>query len=1138
MDNDGDLDVISSSIRNSIAWQENIDGLGNFGNIRIITDELDGITSISIADIDNDNDMDIISSSSIDGKIAWHENLGLGNFTSHLVGSGYSSANIVKCGDINGDGFLDIVANTINGRIAWFRNIDGMGNFANPSTIGSNLSEVTSIDVKDADGDGDNDVVVTSSLEDQFMKVVLYKNLSGQGSFGPLQVLLNEAPENNYSIFTRVLFQDIDNDGDNDILFSANNKLFTLLNAGSGTYTTFNTIHSGYIRDRIVDFYAKDMDDDGDLDIVAAIRIWHEPDKVIWFENDSTHSYTTSTVIQFSTYNGINSFKIDDINGDSSNDIVTGNGSYNYLVWYKDYTTIKILGKYCYSPYRLNAADFDNDGDLDFISAVDGDKLVWYENIDGEGTTGLQKVITYDDSIVQSFALGDIDGDGYIDIAVDLKWFKNDGDGNFTARTYPDDNPNVGSILFIEDVDNDGKNDLITLNLVQSQNTNLGWHRNLDGLGDFGPRQVIPTPNGYAINNIIFTDIDADGDKDIVFSGGKIGIIKNLDGAGTFATTAQIEHNHPCNAIFCVDMDGDGDLDILADDIVVSPIGSERGVGWFKNTDGLGNFSFSPQFVGDSYIIGAFPVDLDNDGDLDVVSRKRYGYDSYDTLWLENLTGLGIFGQPITLFVTAESNNTNKIVDVNNDGNLDILYSSATEKNEVSWFKNNGLSLNKITGTVRFDSNNNGCDTNDNPMSNVQIVTQSSNNETYSTFTSNNGYYQIYVSDPGEYITSVATALPNYFNYNPDLYNTNFVGINNVQALNFCITPNQTINDLEVTVYPTTEARPGFTSSYLVAYHNRGTTQLSGSARLQFDSSKMSYLSSLPEVSSQTSGELTFNFTNIQPFETKIVRVNFQIFTPPTVNLDDVISFTGIINPIDNDATPDNNIFNLNQTVIGSYDPNDINVLEGESIFIDEVNNYLHYVIRFQNTGTASAINVLVTNTLDDNLDWDSIRIDGISHNNYISIRNGNQISFVFNSIYLPYQAANELGSQGFICYKIKPKNNSEVGDFFRNNAQIYFDYNPAIHTNTVSTEIINPLSNPDFVNSRLSLYPNPTTGIIHLATNFEIKNLTIYTIYGQKVIVDHKNNEIDISDYSAGIYFIEVEDSSGKKITKKVLKK
>src|SRR5690606_17553053 len=148
----------SSSIRNSIAWQENIDGLGNFGNIRIITDELDGITSISIADIDNDNDMDIISSSSIDGKIAWHENLGLGNFTSHLVGSGYSSANIVKCGDINGDGFLDIVANTINGRIAWFRNIDGMGNFANPSTIGSNLSEVTSIDVKDADGDGDNDV--------------------------------------------------------------------------------------------------------------------------------------------------------------------------------------------------------------------------------------------------------------------------------------------------------------------------------------------------------------------------------------------------------------------------------------------------------------------------------------------------------------------------------------------------------------------------------------------------------------------------------------------------------------------------------------------------------------------------------------------------------------------------------------------------------------------------------------------------------------------------------------------------------------------------------------------------------------------------------------------------------------------
>lgn len=1132
MDNDGDLDVISSSNTTSIAWQENIDGLGNFGNIRIITDELDGITSISIADIDNDNDMDIISSSSIDGKIAWHENIGQGNFTAHIVGFGLGSAKVAKAADIDGDGYLDIVANTIQGRVEWYRNMDGFGNFSSPTIIGSGLSDITSIDVNDVDGDGDIDVVITSSLYNQFMKVGLFENTSGQGNFSSFQVLLNEAPEYNYSIVTKVLFEDVDDDGDGDILFSANNKLFTLLNNGSGEYTTVNTIHSSYLRNRFMDFYFKDMDGDGDLDIVAALRIWMGNDAVIWFENDSFHLYNTYHTIQNFTVDQIMSFKIDDIDGDSIMDIVTGNNSTNYLVWYKSYTTIKLLGKYCYSPGNVKTADLDNDGDLDVITTVNGNfKLVWYENIDGEGTMGLQKVITFSDNCYR-FDIDDIDGDGFPDIVIDGKWFKNNGLGSFTINTYADATPGSETGLFIEDVDNDGYNDLFSSD-NSSGNSTIGWYKNLNGLGNFGPRQTILSQTGVTVGEIFFTDIDSDGDKDIVFSGGKIGIIKNLDGAGTFATSAQIAYSYTCYNIFCVDMDGDGDLDILADNISV--YSGEQGVGWLKNINGLGTFSIWVQLVGDSAIKGAFPADIDNDGDLDVISNERFGT---NTKWVENLTGVGVFSQPKNLLINSESNKTNYAADINNDGKLDVLYSNNTGNNAISWFKNNGLSLNKISGTVRLDLNENGCDVNDNPMQNVKIVTQTTNNETYSTYTSNNGYYQFYVSEPGSYTTSIASTLPNYFNFSPNSYNTDFVGINNTQTLNFCVTANQTINDLDVAIYPIDESRPGFRSGYTIVYHNKGTTQLSGNVKLLFDASKMNFLSSVPTISSQSVGELTFDFTNINPFATRIIKVYFQIFTPPTVNLEDVLSFTGTINPVENDATPNDNIFNLNQTVIGSYDPNDINVLEGESIFADEINNYLHYVIRFQNTGTASAINVLVTNTLDDNLDWDSLEIDGISHNNYISIRNGNQISFVFNGIYLPYMAANELGSQGFICYKIKPKSNSEVGDFFRNNAQIYFDYNPAIHTNTVSTEIINPLSNPDFVNSRLSLYPNPTTGIIYLATNFEIKNLSIYTIYGQKITVDHKNNEIDISDYSAGIYFIEVEDSSGKKITKKVLKK
>lgn len=1140
IDNDGDLDMISSSDTNYIVWQENLDGQGNYGNIHIISDQLNGITSISLADIDNDSDMDIVSSSrnvvsgsGTYGAIAWHKNIGQGNFTSHVLIENLTGAYYAKAADMDGDGDLDIAANTNGGNLAWFKNTNGLGNFSTPFSIASTgLALVTSFDIADADGDGDNDVVVTSSLIDQYMKAGLFINTNGQGSFGPFQLLRNEAPEINYSIRTQVLFQDLDADGDNDILFSANNRLIGLTNSGTGSYTTANTIYSTYIRDRFMDFNLKDMDDDGDLDVVGAMRKWQAYDRVVWFENDSNHTYTTNHIIQEFTSDDIMSFKIADLDGDNIKDIVTGNHNDNYLVWYKNYTTIKALGKNCYDPGNVQTADLDNDGDLDFVTTARyGNKLVWYKNTDGAGSTGLQKVITFSD-YCGGYKLGDIDGNGSIDIAMDGKWYRNDGSGNFTPNVYVDTYSDNMSQVFIEDVDNDGHNDLIAVDNLSNGVAVIGWYKNLDGLGNFGPRQSIQSFY-FSINKIVFTDIDADGDKDIIFSGGKIGIIKNLDGAGTFNTSFETVYSYSSGILFCVDMDGDGDKDILTHEIYVN---SDYVVAWFKNTNGLGSFSSYPQLASYSSLSGVFPADMDNDGDLDLLTNERYGK---NTLWLENLTGLGVFGQPMTLIVNPESNNTNNAVDVDNDGKIDVLYSTTfSGNNAVSWFKNNGLSLNKITGTVKLDLNHNGCDTADNPMPNVKVVTQTSNNNTYSTFTSSNGYYQFYLEEPGNYTTSVATTLPSYFTVSPNSQNTNFVGINNVQAVNFCVTDNQTVNDLDVAIYPYTEARPGFTNSYVISYHNKGTTQLSGNVKLQFDAAKLALTASNPAVTSQTTNELTYNFTNMNPFETRMIRVVFQTFAPPVVNLGDILNFTGTINPIASDATPTDNVFQLHQTVIGSYDPNDINVLEGESILVDETDNYLHYVIRFQNTGTASAINVTVTNTLDDDLDWDTLQIDGISHNNYISIRNGNQISFVFKSIYLPHSLANEAASQGFICYKIKPKNNAAAGDLFHNNAQIYFDYNSAIHTNTVVTEVIDLLSNQDFENNKAALYPNPTNGKVYISANFDIKSSAVYNMYGQKIGGTQNNIEIDLSGYSAGMYFIKIEDTAGKTITKKILKR
>jgi len=786
-DNDGDLDVISSS-EGFIVWQENLDGLGNFGNTRLISDQIKGITSISVADIDNDGDMDVVSSShdyrqpgvaTYNGIIAWHENLGNGTFALHIVAENLSSADYVKAGDMDGDGDLDIVANTNTGHLAWYKNTNGLGNFSTAITITTSLAIIKSFDIGDADGDGDNDIAVTSSSTvNNYMRVGLLKNTNGQGSFSAFQLLRNEPAEEDYPIVTKVLFQDIDNDGDKDIVFSANFRLIVMVNSGSGTYVA-NVVYTTGLRDGFYDLSLKDMDNDGDLDLVAAMTVSHNF-RLMWFENDGT-PYSTSHVIEnYTSRSSISSFKIDDIDGDGELDVVVGNSSSTSLVWFKSFVTRKALGRLCNYPSEFQVADLDNDGDLDFITNVSGTTLVWYENIDGMGTHSLQKVISFSHNF-SGYKLGDIDGDGIIDIVTDGKWFKNDGNANFTANTYPDYYDANDSMVFIEDVDNDGHNDIIAVDNTSNGNVVMGWYKNMDGLGNFGTRQSIISISDHGINKIVFADIDGDGDKDIVFSGSTLGIIKNLDGNGTFSSTYQRVYLYGCSDIFCVDIDNDGHLDILG-----KTENSYNGVGWFKNFDGLGNFGNNPQIINSS-VSRVFPADMDNDGDLDIVTNYMN-----HTAWMENLNGLGAFGQPKILVQNPETNHTNNVADIDNDGRLDILYASSWGKNAVAWYKNNGLSLNKITGTVKLDINNNGCDIADNPMANVKVISSSEDGDAYSTFTSSNGYYQIYVDTPGNYTTSVDSTLPSYFTVDPSSQNTNFTANSGVQTVNFCVTPNQT----------------------------------------------------------------------------------------------------------------------------------------------------------------------------------------------------------------------------------------------------------------------------------------------------------------------------------------------------------
>ncbi len=245
---------------------------------------------------------------------------------------------------------------------------------------------------------------------------------------------------------------------------------------------------------------------------------------------------------------------------------------------------------------------------------------------------------------------------------------------------------------------------------------------------------------------------------------------------------------------------------------------------------------------------------------------------------------------------------------------------------------------------------------------------------------------------------------------------------------------------------------------------------------------------------------------------------------------------TATINPVTGDETEDDNVFILEQTNIGSYDPNDIAVLEGDEIFIEDAGKYLHYLIRFQNTGTASAINIRVEHILDSKLDWTTMQLESLSHTGRVEITNETDVSFIFDNINLADSTNDEPNSHGYIAFKIKPKADVEVGDVFSAIADIYFDFNPPIITNTVTTEIFAPLSVEEFNTQSIKLFPNPAKRKLEITSNQIIDKLIIVDINGRilnSVDISQAEYSLDVSSLSKGVYFLEIQSGENKSIKK-----
>lgn len=440
-----------------------------------------------------------------------------------------------------------------------------------------------------------------------------------------------------------------------------------------------------------------------------------------------------------------------------------------------------------------------------------------------------------------------------------------------------------------------------------------------------------------------------------------------------------------------------------------------------------------------------------------------------------------------------------------------------------------------IQGTTTFDNENNGCDTNDVILPNLRLnITDGTNSGSFISNTTGN--YTIPLQ-AGTYSITPVLENPSYFNINPNSFDVNLTSTSNPYNQNICLSPNGLHKDVEITLIPTSPARPGFDATYRLIYKNKGTITANGVIKVDFSANPdvMHFQSANPTITSSSTTELLWNYTNLQPFETRVIdftmHLNAPTATPPLLGGDYLgIAALILLNEGEDEYYQDNNS-QLKQLVVNSVDPNDKTCLEGTIVSTEKIGEYLHYLIRFENTGTYPATNVVVKDMIDTNVfDISTLQIIQTSHNCVTKITNPDKVEFIFENINLPFDDAT---NDGYVAFKIKTKPTVSVGTELKNKADIFFDYNFPVTTNEFLTTI-QVMGTDETVVPPIEIYPNPVKEILYFKTDEIILKIEVFDVVG-RILQSHSvsQNQTNLRELKSGNYLLKLFTQKGVSMSK-----
>lgn len=439
-----------------------------------------------------------------------------------------------------------------------------------------------------------------------------------------------------------------------------------------------------------------------------------------------------------------------------------------------------------------------------------------------------------------------------------------------------------------------------------------------------------------------------------------------------------------------------------------------------------------------------------------------------------------------------------------------------------------------LVGSIFLDSNFNCTyETLENPIKNIKLnLYDSTFSLVKQTFSLSNGFYQ-FTESAGTYLLELDTLnLP--FEIQCQITDTTIL-LNNslIDSVNFSL-----------------KCKPGFdvgvqsvlTNGWVFPGENHELKIQAGDASQWYNMSCASGVSG--EVQITVSGPVTFlnpisgaltpsisgnTFTfTISDFGNVDIDSAFGLNfnTNTTAQIGDEICVSISVSPTNADNDTTNNTFEYCYQVVNSFDPNmkevyPVNVEPGYQ-------DYFTYTVHFQNTGSAPAFNIRLLDTLDSNLDLESFQVTNYSHYNSTMLKN-NILTFYFPNIMLTDSTTDFEGSKGFVQYRIKPKATLAVGTQIKNTANIYFDFNLPVVTNTTINQFGVPDPIFDFNGNNVFIFPNPFNSQTTLQFSQALVNadLKMYNVYGQEVRslqnINGNKMVLDRQNLLSGIYFMKL---------------